>query len=184
MNNWKQGKDGQLKLSSENGHLSVNYSIDLGVWVPPTPRSPSDSASRGHHGPRKGAGPSRQRRRERSAAERAAASEAPEEVAEVETEEPVEEADVPVIDVAEAATNNLTYTRCGNPTNGPCGVSCSNVPASPELLRQTPGEGDTSLTLTPVREVRESEAVKGDSISKQALYDQSFKHQEFRCDFL
>ena len=58
-----------------------------------------------------------------------------------------------------------------------------NVPASPELLRQTPGEGDTSLTLTPVREVRESEAVKRDSTSKQAFYDQSFKHQEFRCDY-
>ena len=105
VNNWKQGKDGLLKLSSENGRLSVNYSINLGVWVPPIPRPPSDSASRGPQGPRKGAGPSQQRRRERRSAERAAASEAPEEVAEVETEEPVEEADVPVIDVAEAATN-------------------------------------------------------------------------------
>ena len=88
--------------------------------------------------------------------------EAPEKVAEVETEEPVEEADVPVIDVAETATNVRTCTRCGKPTkgySGPCGVRCSNVPASPELLRQTPGEGDTSLTLTPVREVRESEAI-------------------------
>ena len=68
-------------MRSENGRLSVNYSMDLGVWVPPTPRLPSDSASRGHLGPRKGAGPSRQRRRERRAADRAAVAEASEEVA-------------------------------------------------------------------------------------------------------
>ena len=186
VNNWKQGKDGQLKLSSENGYLSVNYSIDLGFWVPPTPRPPSDSASRGRQGPRKGAGPSRQRRRERRAADRAAVVEASEEVAEAETEDSVEEADAPVLDVAEAATNVRTCTRCGKPTKGhpgPCGVRCSNVPASPELLRQTPVEGDTSLTLTPVREVRESEAVTGDSTLKTALDELRFQQQSFRCDY-
>ena len=186
VNNWKEGKNAQLRLSSENGHLSVNYSMDLGVWVPPTPRPPGDIASRGHPGPRKGAGPSRQRRRERRAAERAAEVEASEEVAVTETEESVEEADTPVLDVAETAPNIRTCTRCGKPTKGhpgPCGVRCSNVPASPELLRQTPGEGDTSLNLTPVREVRESEAVTGDSTSKHTVDEQSFKHQGFQCDY-
>ena len=81
VNNWKEGKNGQLRLSSENGCLSVNYSMDLGVWVPPTPRPPSDSASRGHLGPGKWAGPSRQRRREKRAADKAAVAEASEEVA-------------------------------------------------------------------------------------------------------
>ena len=84
VNNWEEKKNAELKLSSENGHLLVKYSVDLGVWVPPAPKPPasrppapqppSDSANRGHQGPRKGASPSRQRRRERRAAERAAAS--------------------------------------------------------------------------------------------------------------
>ena len=91
-----------------------------------------------------------------------------------------------VQDVAETATNVRNCTRCGKPTKGhpgPCGVRCSNVPASPELLRQTPGEGDTSLTLTPVREFRESEAVIGDSTSKQALDEPRFQQQGLRCDY-
>ena len=89
-------------------------------------------------------------------------------------------------DVAETATNVRNCKRCGKPTKGhpgPCGVRCSNVPASPELLRQTPGEGDTSLTLTPVREFRESEAVIGDSTSKQALDEPRFQQQGLRCDY-
>ena len=84
VNNWKEKKNAELKLSSEDGHLLVKYSVDLGVWVPPAPKPPasrspapklpSDSANRDHQGPRKGASPSRQRRRERRAAARAAAS--------------------------------------------------------------------------------------------------------------
>ena len=84
VNNWKEKKNAELKLSSENGHLLVKYSVDLGVWVPPAPKPPASrspapkfpsySANRDHQGPRKGASPSRQRRRERRAAARAAAS--------------------------------------------------------------------------------------------------------------
>ena len=74
VNNWKQNKNAELTLNSENGHLLVKYSGDLGVWVPPAPPPPSDPASSGHQGPRKGAGPCRQRRRERRAAKRAAAT--------------------------------------------------------------------------------------------------------------
>ena len=109
----------------------------------PTPRTPSDSASMGHQGPRKRAGPSRQCRRERRAAERAALVEASEEVAEAATKDSVEDADTPVLDVAEAATNVQACTRCGKATKGhpgSYGVSCSNVPASPKLLRQPPGD--------------------------------------------
>ena len=108
------------------------------------------------------------------------------EVTVVVTEELVEQADAPVLDVAEAATNIRTCTRCGKPTKGhpgPCGVRCLNVPASPELLRQIPVEGDTSLTLTPVREVRESEAVTGDSTLKPTLDEHRFQQQAFRCDY-
>ena len=68
-----------------------------------------------------------------------------------------------------------TCSRCNQPTKehpGPCGVRCSNVPASPELLCQTPGKGDTSLTLNPVREIREKKDVISDSISKQTLVEQ------------
>ena len=99
-----------------------------------------------------------QRQRERRAADRAAVVEASEEVAEasenVAPVEVAEEAATPAQDEAEPAPKGRTCTRCSQPTRGhpgPCGVRCSNVPASPELLRDTPGKGDTSLTLTPVR---------------------------------
>ena len=72
VDNWKKNKDAELNLSSVNGHLMVKYSMNLGVWVPPTSKPSSDSASRDHLGPRKGVGPCRQRRRERKAADRAA----------------------------------------------------------------------------------------------------------------
>ena len=77
VNNWKTGSNSELTLKSENGRLSVTLNADLGVWEPPGPppmKSSTSDASRGHQGPRKGAGPSRQRRRERRAAERAADS--------------------------------------------------------------------------------------------------------------
>ena len=77
VDNWKKNTDAELNLSSTNGHLMVKYSVNLGVWVPPTQKPPSDKASRGHQGPRKGVGPSRQRRRERRAADRAAGSSEP-----------------------------------------------------------------------------------------------------------
>ena len=72
VNNWENNQNAELKLNCEDGHLLVNYSCDLGVWGPPTPQSSSNSASMGHQGPRKGAGPSRQRRMEKRAAEKAA----------------------------------------------------------------------------------------------------------------
>ena len=77
VNNWKKNKNAELTLKSENGHMFVNYSGDLGVWVPPAPKPPSDPASSKHQvqGPRKEIGPSRQRRRERRAAERATVTE-------------------------------------------------------------------------------------------------------------
>ena len=75
VNNWKKERNSELMLKSENGRLSVTFSAELGVWEPPSPPprkfSPSDG-SRDHQGPRKGAGPSRQRRREKRAAARAA----------------------------------------------------------------------------------------------------------------
>ena len=37
VNNWEHKKDSELRLKCENGYLLVNYSVDLGVWVPPTP---------------------------------------------------------------------------------------------------------------------------------------------------
>ena len=74
VNNWEHKQNAELRLNCENGHLLVNYSVDLGLWVPPTPRPPSDSASKGHQGPRRGVGPSRQRRRERRAADKAAST--------------------------------------------------------------------------------------------------------------
>ena len=72
VNNWENNQNAELKLNSEDGCLLVNYSCDFGVWVPPTPQPPSNSASMGHQGPKTGAGPSRQRRWEKRAAERAA----------------------------------------------------------------------------------------------------------------
>ena len=84
VDNWKKNKDADLHLSSVDGNLMVKYSMNLGVWVSPTTKHttkpPSDSATRSHQshqGPRKGVGPSRQRRRERRAADRAAASAEP-----------------------------------------------------------------------------------------------------------
>ena len=74
VNNWESNQNAELRLNCEDGHLLVNYSCDLGVWEPPTPQPPSNSVSMGPHsqGPRRGAGPSRQRRREKRAAERVA----------------------------------------------------------------------------------------------------------------
>ena len=40
VNNWKQGKNAELRLCSENGRLGMNYFIDLGVWDPPRPTDP------------------------------------------------------------------------------------------------------------------------------------------------
>ena len=74
VNNWENKMNAELKLNCENGRLLVNYCVDLGVWVPSTPRPRCDSASSGHKGPRKGVGTSRQHRRERRAAEKAAAT--------------------------------------------------------------------------------------------------------------
>ena len=77
VNNWKIRSDSELTLKSENGCLSGKLSAELGVWMPPSPppkKVTSGDASRGHQGFRKGAGPSRQRRRDRRAAERAAKS--------------------------------------------------------------------------------------------------------------
>ena len=60
--NWKIGTNSELRLCSEDGKLKVNYSVDLGVWVPPKPpENRSSDASRGHQGTRR-AGPSRTRR--------------------------------------------------------------------------------------------------------------------------
>ena len=76
VNNWMKNENAELTLKSEKGHMLVNYYGDLGVWVPPAAKPPSDPASSGHHvqGPRKGTGPSHQRRWERRAAERVAAT--------------------------------------------------------------------------------------------------------------
>ena len=135
VNNWKKGKSADLPFHSENGRLTVKYSMDLGVWVPPsrapTPRPPSDSACRGHQGSRKGASPSRQRRRERRAAARAAEADATENVSEASPapKERAEEAETSII----------------------------NKAATPEELHTTPEQGDTSHTLSPGRAVREEE---------------------------
>ena len=54
-----------------------------------------------------------------------------------------------------------TCTRCGQATkghDGPCGLRCTNMLASPELLRHAPEQGeDMLLNLTPVRDTREEE---------------------------
>ena len=81
--NWKQGKSSELKLLCENGHLKVNYLVDLGVWVPPTTsRPPRSNPPAGPQGPRQ-PGPCRQRRKDRREAERAASKAAEEVVQEV-----------------------------------------------------------------------------------------------------
>ena len=61
VNNWEHKQNAELRLNCENGHLLVNYPLDLGVWVPLTPRPLRDSDSKVHQRPRKGVGPSRQR---------------------------------------------------------------------------------------------------------------------------
>ena len=74
VNNWKTERNSELLLKSENGCLSVKFSADLGMWgalSPPSRKPPHIDASRGNQGPRRGVRPSRQRRRERRAAERA-----------------------------------------------------------------------------------------------------------------
>ena len=79
------------------------------------------------------------------------------------------------VSVATVAPKGQTCSRCNKPTKGhpgPSGIKCSNIPATPELLSNTPGNGDTSLTLTPVREIREKEDVISDSISKQTLVEE------------
>ena len=68
VNNWGKNQNAELKLICEDGNLLVNYSCDLGVWGPPTPQPPSNSARMGHQGPN----PSQQRRRWKRPAERAA----------------------------------------------------------------------------------------------------------------
>ena len=125
--NWKKGKSAELQLHSDNDRLTVKYSMDLGVWVPPsrasTPRPPSDSARRGHQGPRKGAGPSRQRRRERRAAARAAAADA--------TENVVEASPAPKKRAEEAETNSVD--KAGTP--GSCTPLLNKgTPPSPSHL--------------------------------------------------
>ena len=57
VNNWENQINAELKLNCENGRLLVNYSVDLGVWVPPSPSPLSDTAKVGHQGPRKGSAP-------------------------------------------------------------------------------------------------------------------------------
>ena len=94
VNNWKQGKNAELRLCSENGRLGMNYFIDLGVWDPSRPSDPpSTDASRSHQGTRS-AGPSRIRRSEKRAAARAAkaTSDTAENVEET-AGEPMEKAD-------------------------------------------------------------------------------------------
>ena len=130
--NWKKGKSAELRLHSDHYRLTVKYSLDLVVWVPPSaPRPPRESASRGHQGPRKGAGPSRQRRRKRRAAAKEATADANENVVEatLAPQKTAEEAEINIIDQA----------------------------APLEELRTTPGKENASLTLTPVRAVREEE---------------------------
>ena len=91
VNNWENHQNAELRLNCEDGHLLVNYSCDLGVWVTPTPQPPSPSVSMGPQGPRKGAGPSRQRRREKRAAERASTTGTTETITEHVIEKPAVE---------------------------------------------------------------------------------------------
>ena len=89
----------------------MNYSCDLGVWVPPTPQPPSNSASIGHQGP------SRQRRKEKRAAERAANTGTIETITEHVVAdlvvEPTEENYV--LKSGEKASNDSIETRRGRP---------------------------------------------------------------------
>ena len=48
VDNWKENKYAELNLRSVNGFLMVKYSVNLGVWAPPTSKPSSDSASRDH----------------------------------------------------------------------------------------------------------------------------------------
>ena len=91
VNNWENNQNAELRLNCEDGHLLVKYSCDLGVWEPPTPKPPSNSVSMGPQGPRRGAGPSRQRRREKRAAERVADTGTTENITEYVIEKPAGE---------------------------------------------------------------------------------------------
>ena len=91
VNNWESNQNAELRLNCEDGHLLVNYSCDLGVWESPTPQPPSNSVSMGPQGPRRGAGPSRQRRREKRAAERVADTGTTENITEYVIEKPAGE---------------------------------------------------------------------------------------------
>ena len=72
LDQWKSGKTADLKLHCEHGRLKVTLNADLGPWVQPDcPWSPVF----GHGGLHK-VSPGRLRRRERRAAERAAAEKA------------------------------------------------------------------------------------------------------------
>ena len=180
--NWKQGINAELRLCSENGRLSMNYFMDLGVWDPPRhPDPPSTDSSRGHQGTRS-AGPSRIRRRERRAAARTAnaTSDTAENVEET-AGEPMEKADeantaVEAQNAKEVTTageaNNAeeaafesmsrksrSCTKCGGSSKGhpgPCGKKCSVVMSTPEKERCTSLQGsrDLSITLTPIKESR------------------------------
>ena len=187
VNNWKTGSNSELTLKSENGRLSVKLSADLGVWTPPDlpPKTVnSNDASRGHQGPRKGAGPSRQRRRDRRAAERAAESalgdlpkrseeaesEKAENACEAESTEEVETAvEAETVQNAETAKEAETAmnvvpkrkgrhcSKCGGPSkghSGPCGPKCSVVPITPEKELSTSHPLDISLDLTPGQRIR------------------------------
>ena len=68
-------------------------------------------------------------------------------------------------------TNKVrTCTRCGQATkghDGPCGLRCTNVLASPESLRHAPEQWENMmLNLTPVKDTREEEEVPADSPAK------------------
>ena len=121
--NWKQGKSSEHKLLCENGHLKANYSVDLGVWVPPTTsRPPRSDPPAGPQGPWQ-PGPCRQRQKDRREAERAASKAAEEVVQEVpavqevpvdiSSEKATEEAVFEDhINMKETAKKNRYFSRC------------------------------------------------------------------------